>query len=58
MGLISLTEAGRLLYDHAVVLIARLQAARTPMWPRPGRESTAVLRVGYFQASGRPCCPG
>jgi DNA-binding transcriptional LysR family regulator len=53
---ISLTESGRLLYDHAVVLIARLQAARTDIaasWP----ELVAVLRVGYFQSVGATVLP-
>ena len=53
---ISLTESGRLLYDHAVVLIARLQAARTDVaasWP----ELVAVLRVGYFQSVGATMLP-
>jgi DNA-binding transcriptional LysR family regulator len=53
---ISLTESGRLLYDHAVVLIARLQAARTDVaasWP----ELVAVLRVGYFQSIGATMLP-
>jgi DNA-binding transcriptional LysR family regulator len=53
---ISLTESGRLLYDHAVVLIARLQAARTDVaaaWP----ELVAVLRVGYFQSVGATVLP-
>ena len=55
---ISLTEAGRLLYDHAVVLIARLQAARTDV-AAVGQESTAVLRVGYFRARrGHRAAPG
>ena len=53
---ISLTEAGRLLYDHAVVLIARLQAARTDV-AAAGQESTAVLRVGYFQSVGATVLP-
>lgn len=53
---ISLTECGRLLYDHAVVLIARLQAARTDVaasWP----EVVPVLRVGYFQSVGATVLP-
>lgn len=53
---ISLTESGQLLYDHAVVLIARLQAARTDVaasWP----ELMSVLRVGYFQSVGPAVLP-
>lgn len=53
---ISLTEAGRLLYDHAVVLTARLQAARTDV-AAAGQELSAVLRVGYFQSVGTTVLP-
>jgi DNA-binding transcriptional LysR family regulator len=53
---ISLTEPGRVLYEHAVALIARLQAARIDVaasWP----ASLAVLRVGYCQSIGVAVLP-
>ena len=53
---ISLTEPGQVLYEHAVALIARLQAARTDVaasWP----ALPAVLRVGYSQSVGATVLP-
>src|SRR5262245_8805066 len=53
---ISLTEPGRVLYEHAVALIARLQAARLDVaaaWP----ALLAGLRVGYCQSVGAALLP-
>ena len=53
---VSLTDPGRVLYEHAVALIARLQAARMDVaatWP----ASLAVLRVGYCQSVGATVLP-
>ena len=53
---ISLTEPGQVLYEHAVALIARLQAARTDVaasWP----ALPATLRVGYSQSVGATVLP-
>jgi DNA-binding transcriptional LysR family regulator len=53
---IALTETGQLLYEHAVALMARLQAARTDV-AAASPEATAVLRLGYFQSLGASVLP-
>lgn len=53
---VSLTEAGQRLDEHAVVLMARLEAARHDVArTTPGVRPT--LRVGYFQSVGASALP-
>lgn len=53
---VSLTEAGKRLDEHAVVLMARLNAARQDVaTTSPGVRPT--LRVGYFQSVGASALP-
>lgn len=53
---VSLTEAGKRLDEHAVVLMARLNAARHDVArTTPGVRPT--LRVGYFQSVGASALP-
>jgi len=53
---VELTEAGRLLLNHAEAIVARLQAARADMEAlRAGEAGT--LRVGAFQSAGARILP-
>jgi DNA-binding transcriptional LysR family regulator len=53
---VSLTEAGKRLHEHAVVLMARLSAARNDVTSTaPGVRPR--LRVGYFQSVGASVLP-
>jgi DNA-binding transcriptional LysR family regulator len=53
---VSLTEAGKRLDEHAVVLMARLNAARQDV-ARVSPGARPTLRVGYFQSVGATALP-
>jgi len=53
---VTLTEAGRVLVEHAGELVARLSAARADVAAATS-GSPATLRVGYFQSVGTSVLP-
>jgi DNA-binding transcriptional LysR family regulator len=53
---VSLTEAGKTLDEHAVALMARINAARHDV-ARTSPGVRATLRVGYFQSVGASALP-
>lgn len=53
---VSLTDAGYVVYDHAVALMGRLQAARSDV-AAVGAGPAPVLRIGTFQSLGATVLP-
>ena len=53
---VALTETGRLLYEHALVLMARLQAARADV-AAADAGAAGTLKVGFFQSVGVGALP-